>query len=366
MPNFRLMKFPGKLLTLLFLLVISVFIHFYSLNEIRVEEGYSTHFSPAFSRFLRYGLGWIPISIGDILYGSLVSWFIWKLFKAISRLWKKTIFQPKPLKDRVLNALVICTSVYIVFNVFWGINYDRQGIATQLGLKMGKYSKEDLVEMNCLLLEKVNASKAVLEKKHIVYPKNRELFEKTGDAYRNIASVYPFLKYDPASIKPSMWGWLGNYTGFTGYYNPFSGEAQVNTTVPKFLQPYIACHEVAHQVGYAKEMEANFVGYLAATSSSDTLFHYSCYLDLFLYTNRNLFLLDSVSAKLSRQELSPSVKTDLQEWIRFNRSHQSFAEPVIRWMYGKYLQGNKQPQGVMSYDEVTAFLIAYYKKFGRI
>jgi hypothetical protein len=79
-----------------------------------------------------------------------------------------------------------------------------------------------------------------------------------------------------------LWGWLGNYVGFTGYYNPFTGEAQVNTTVPKFLQPFTASHEVAHQLGYAKEMEANFVGYLAASHSTDTLFRYSVYLDLFL------------------------------------------------------------------------------------
>ena len=89
-----------------------------------------------------------------------------------------------------------------------------------------------------------------------------------------------------------MWGWLGNYSGFTGYYNPFTGESQVNSTVPVFTIPYTACHEVAHQLGYAKEMEANFAGYLAASTSDDNFFRYSVYLDLFRYANRNLFLLD--------------------------------------------------------------------------
>ncbi len=59
--------------------------------------------------------------------------------------------------------------------------------------------------------------------------------------------------------------WLGNYLGFTGYYNPFTGEAQVNTTVPQFLLPNIALHEMGHQIGYAKEDEANFSAYLAAS-----------------------------------------------------------------------------------------------------
>jgi hypothetical protein len=35
-------------------------------------------------------------------------------------------------------------------------------------------------------------------------------------------------------------------------------------------------------------------------------------------------------------------------------------------MYGKYLQNNQQPSGILSYDEVTGLLIAYYKKNGTL
>jgi hypothetical protein len=184
--------------------------------------------------------------------------------------------------------------------------------------------------------------------------------------YTNLSAVYPFIQYDPPSIKPAIWGWLGNYAGFTGYYNPFTGEAQLNTTAPKFIQPFVACHEVAHQVGYAKEMEANFIGYLAGSVSDDPLIKYSVYLDLFLYANRNLNRSDSNSARLYRKDLIPEVKADLEEWRRFNRLHRTPIEPIARWFYGKFLQGNQQPQGILSYDEVTAFLIAYYKKFRKI
>ena len=185
-------------------------------------------------------------------------------------------------------------------------------------------------------------------------------------AYTRLPSFYPFLKYQPVSVKPSVWSWLGNYMGFTGYYNVFTGEAQVNTLVPKFLQPFTTCHEVAHQLGYAKEMEANFVAYLAATASQDTLLHYSVYLDMFMYSNRNLFMSDSVAAKEFIEILIPAVKDDLKEWRTFNKKHRNPIEPVFRWVYGKYLEGNQQPQGVFSYDEVTGFIIAYYKKYGRI
>jgi hypothetical protein len=39
---------------------------------------------------------------------------------------------------------------------------------------------------------------------------------------------------------------------------------------------------------------------------------------------------------------------------------------MITWAYGKFLENNEQPQGILSYDAVTGFLMAYYRKFGEI
>ncbi len=362
------MKVQKKAIIAVFLLITCVLIHIYSSSETRVENGYTSHFFPAIAHFLRSLLGWIPVSIGDFLYGLVTIWLAWNLCRFLGRMFRKGKVPSRKtyLKESLFKAFIFCSIIYIIFNIFWGINYDRKGIASQIGLKMEKYSREDLEKMNGLLIEKINASKRSLIAAKVSYPSNKELYAKVAAAYQNISNTYPFLNYQPASIKSSMWGWLGNYTGFTGYYNPFTGEAQLNTTGPKFLHPYVACHEVAHQLGYAKEMEANFVGYLAASTSPDTLFLYSVYLDLFVYANRNLYFVDSTIARSYRKQLDTAVVADLKEWFEFNRRHESFIEPVFRWIYGIYLQGNSQPQGLLSYDEVTAFIISYYKKFGKI
>ena len=359
------MKMKKSLLFTLVLVVIAVGIHIYSDNAIRVENQYSTGIYPAFSRILRYLFGWLPFSFGDILYGAIILWLMWKLLWGIKTVFKRKLSWQNFTNwgGRTLNILLV---VYILFNLFWGINYNRVGIAAQLHLKMDKYSQEDLKMINGILVEKVNASKTVLVKGQVKYPANKELFTKVQQAYTNAEKIYPFLKYKPVSLKPSVWSWVGNYMGFTGYYNPFTGEAQVNTLVPEFLQPFTTSHEVAHQLGYAREMEANFVGYLSATASADTLLHYSVYLDLFMYSNRNLFDTDSAAAKKYRQQLIPDVMDDLKEWKRFNNKYRNPVEPVFRWIYGIYLRQNQQPQGVLSYDEVTGFIIAYYKKFRKI
>ena len=343
-------------------------IHIYCTNELRVEQGYSSHFSLNLSHLLRYIFGSIPFSVGDIFYGLFIAWII----RSIIRVVKDSKQSSKDHRLQVfifqlfLRLFTFCTSLYIIFNTFWGINYNRKGIAWQLGLKMEKYGTRDLKEMNCLLIDKINASKKLWIEQGARYPASKTIFQLVNEDYKKISVQYPFLQYEPSSIKPSLWGWLGNYTGFTGYYNPFTGEAQVNTTVPDFLRPFIACHEIAHQLGYAKEMEANFVGYLAASASPEPLIKYSVYLDLFTYANRNLFLIDSMSARLYRRDLDTAVINDYRTWFAFNKKHQSVVEPVVRWIYGKYLESNRQPQGLLSYDEVTAFIISYYKKFGRI
>ena len=362
------MKLNRRALVSVILLVLSLSVHLYSRNENRVETGYSNGFFLQFSHFLRLCFGKIPFSIGDILYGLLVCWLSWQLIKFFSGLYKKKGVAGKRefYRNTFYRVWVFCCSMYIIFNLFWGINYNRKGIAWQTGIGMKPYTASDLFSVNRLITEQVNHSKQQWLSQKKDYPGNPELFSIVNDAYAENAVAYPFLRYEQRSLKSSMWGWFGNYAGFTGYYNPFTGEAQVNTTVPRFLQPFIACHEVAHQIGYAKENEASFVGFLVAENSKNPLLQYSVYLELFMHVNSNLYAVDSLSAKKFRDSLMPAVKNDILAWREFNRQHRSFAEPLITWIYDKYLLGNEQPGGILSYDEVTGFVINYYKRSGRL
>jgi hypothetical protein len=354
-------KKKGILFLTLILLV--VLIRWYSSNFQRVEDGYATIVYPKISTFFRAILGWLPFSVGDILYGLLGLWLLIKLIKGVRNLFqRKTSW--KGVGKSFAKGVIILLAVYVSFNLLWGINYSRKGIAYQLKIEKDTVTTADVIKLNEFLVNKVNKTKLSLLIGKQDYPTNKQLFKRVEAAYQNLDSIYSFLQYSPKSIKSSMWGWLGNYLGFTGYYNPFTGEAQVNTTIPKFIQPFTTLHEVGHQLGYAKENEANFVGFLAGIHSADTLLQYSTYLDMFLYCNRNLYLLDTAAAKNFGKALIPQVKEDLKEWRKFNESHKSFAEPIIRWGYSHYLKRNNQPLGMRSYDAVTNFLVLYYKKEG--
>ena len=179
-----------------------------------------------------------------------------------------------------------------------------------------------------------------------------------------LAEKFSFLKYQPRSIKPSLFSYLGNYLGFQGYYNPFSGEGQVNTTVPRFLEPFVTAHEIAHQVGYARENEANFVAFLACRSSSSPGVKYSMYFDMYNYAIREVGRRDTLMVLSFNQKLHPQVTRDRQELREFFLKYKNPIEPIIMWGYGHFLKANNQPAGKETYNEVVSWLIAYYKKYG--
>jgi len=347
------------------LIAVAVLIKLFSFFPDAVEKYYSTGLYPFIARFLRLLLGWIPFSFGDVLYAIAGIYLLTKTISFIKKIFRKQI-NKQYLFYFFKKIIFIALIVYVVFNLFWGLNYDRKGVAYQLNLDIKKYSTEELTEILKLIVVKMNnldsasrLERNELKTKHI-------LFSKSIDSYTNLKKENNIFGYPSPSVKPSIFSYAGDYLGFTGYYNPFSGEAQVNTTVPVFVQPFTTCHEIGHQLGYAKENEANFAGYLSAKASGNAAFQYSAYFDLYLYAAKELYFRDSTLLVPLRESLKPSIRKDYRDLRLFYKKYENPFEPIINKMYGRYLKANQQPQGIMSYNEVIAWLIAYYKKTGEI
>lgn len=336
----------------------------FSLSGAAVEKYYSTGVYPYISSAQRIILGWIPFSIGDLFYAVAGVYLVYNLVKLIKTLVRRQATKVY-LKNVGLNFLTGVLTVYVVFNLLWGLNYNRRGIDYQLGLNSLDYNDDDLVTVSRLIAEKMNELQPASEKTRPPLNIKDHLFDNAVSAYKNLGQASP-IAYRFRSIKPSIFSYLGNYLGFTGYYNPFSGEAQVNTTVPLFVRPFTTCHEMGHQLGYAKESEANFAGYLSASASTDSSFLYSVYFEMFAYSARYLYYADSSALKQISEGLSPGVKKDIRELREFYLSYQNPIETAVDRLYSQYLIANQQPTGKMSYSEVIAMLIAYHKKYNKI
>ncbi len=343
------------------LFVLVLLIRFIQLYPQWIEEYYSITFFQKIAELLRLLAGWVPFSAGDILYAMAI---IWLLIKIILLLRKKFS------RNGFLQGLGVLVSrillIYIIFNFLWGLNYYRLGISYQLQLQPDSYNITDLKELTSLIINKANAARRSIGNNSFSYTSNKEIFEEAQQCYKAANNKYPFLAYKNRSVKSSLYGKLGNYMGFLGYYNPFTGEAQLNVTPPSFILPYTTCHEIAHQIGYASEGEANFVGYLAAKESQEKLFQYSLYFDLYTYANKALFVRDSIAAIKNNSLLDTLVLTDMKAYRKFVDSYKNPLEPIITRFYGSYLKANNQPKGVRSYNDIVAWLIAYKKKYGDI
>lgn len=356
----RLMKSRSWVL----IIILTILIKWVSWYPGWVERNYSLGLYPVISKVQRILFGWLPFSIGDLFYGFLVLVIIYKTFNLI-----KTIIQRKFNRPYFLTGLqqiiFFILFVYVFFNLLWGLNYDRKGIAQQLDLKVENYTIADLDTVTTIIQSRVNYyAQFVSEAQRDTFDKKKTLFAGGKEAYKAAAVTYPFLKYSGQSVKPSLYSYLGNYFGFQGYYNPFSGEAQVNTTIPRFLEPYVTTHEIAHQLGYAKENEANFVGFLACRAYDNHAFRYSAYFDIYNYALGEVIRQDTALARSFQSKLDPQVKKDQLEFRDFFRRYKNPIEPIIAWGYGQFLKANNQPSGKRSYNEVITWLIAYYKKFG--
>ena len=336
-------------------------LHLLVLQPLWIENIYSTHIYPPVSSLLRILTGWIPFSIGDIVYASV---FIWFLVKTIRFFVKKPTWQKFFLSLR--NLLVKCLWVYVFFLLLWGLNYYRYGIGYKMSLIPDRYSTQDLITVTAQLRDQLNASRRLMDSLHINYTDDKTTFKKAITLYDTAKTIYPYLNYAQADVKKLLSGAIGNYAGFLGYYNPFTGEAQVNTKVPAFIIPFTTCHEIGHQLGFASESEASFVGYLVINSGHFPVFKYSAYFDLFGFANGELFSRDSVAAKQNIMLLDTLVKKDYAEYRQYLKAYQNPISPLLTKLYGDYLKVHNQPKGIESYDEVVAWVIAYYKKNNRL
>jgi hypothetical protein len=341
----------------------AVSIRWFSSDPSRVEGWYSGRVYPPVSRFMRGLTGSLPVSLGDVFYGFLVVWLLWLTVRAFRNLRREGwgLFFKKSFWGRSLTVLL---AFYVAFNLSWGLNYDRLGIAHQLGLEPEVSDTAGLKGLAEELLLATNRYASASDTLRSL--ETEDLVRRTLLAYREAQRGFPFLGYHPPSVKASLFGPLGNHLGYTGYYNPFSAEAQLNDAIPRVLKPFVLCHEVAHQLGYARESEANFVGFLAGRSSNDSVFLYSAFFDMFLYANGALFAQDSAQSRRNLALLDTAARRDLAELRAFRQRYQGPVERVIDVVYDRFLKWNRQPQGRASYSQVVGWLLAYRRKNGSL
>lgn len=305
---------------------------------------------------MRYSLGFIPLSIGDLLYAVLVISIIAWISRRIQGKFRK----PKHWIPDTLAALSI---IYFCFHLFWGFNYYRLPLHLSLEIE-NEYTTEKLIKLTRNLINQSNELHAQLAKSdsskvEFDYSKD-ELFKITLDGYTNIKREYPKLEYTGSSLKRSLYSLPLTYMGFNGYLNPLTNEAQVNTIIVPYKIPTTASHEVGHQLGFAKENEANFIACLVTMNHPNTHFRYSGYTFALRYCLSELYRRDQKKLEELTKLIKPGVLENYREVDRFWLAHKNPFEPIFQATYNRYLIVNNQADGMKSYSYVVALLVNYF------
>lgn len=324
-----------------------------------IEVYYSRGIYPHIARVLRSTLGWMRVSVGDLIYGFLIFLLLRFLLRFIRKIYRRSPGWAYGIFD--LGASI--SIFYLVFYSFWGLNYSRIPVAQDLGLQAEKYSIEKIE----LLTDKLMARTSLLHRQlsdhdslPVVLPYEKsEIMGMTPSGYEELASRLEQYRYDTPSIKKSLFSLPLTYMGFAGYLNPITGEAQVDALIPSISFPMTCSHEVAHQLGIAYEDEANFIGFLSAALHEDPYFNYSAMVFALRYALSDIRRYDEELFKDYLESMPPGVLKNMRETDEFWQSYENPLEPLFKWFYDRYLKYNHQEDGLETYNQVIELMISF-------
>ena len=222
-----------------------------------------------------------------------------------------------------------------------------------------------MIDLSSYLINQLNTTHLEITKSDTLKVENpysqREMYKLARNGYDNLSEKLPQFTYKFGTAKSSLMSLIQSYNGTSGYLNPLTGEAQVNSRIPKTGFPTTTCHEMAHQIGFAAENEANFVAFLATVSNDDIYFQYAAYRMATLYTIFELRKRDPQQHKELYQKINIGIKKDFRASSEFWDAYENPFEPIFKKGYNAYLKSNKQTKGINSYNYVVDLLVNYYK-----
>ncbi|GET45904.1 DUF3810 domain-containing protein [Capnocytophaga felis] len=316
------------------------------------ETFYSRNIYPYIAKTLHFAFGWIPFSFGDVFYTILGGFAVYFVIKNRKKIWKKPIW----FADKAFLFIFI---LFFCFFTLWGFNYFRISLSESLKIDT-KYTKEALFQVTEKYILQANDFHKLLAENDSVKVNfqitHREIYEIAQKNFPlDIENMTDFSSFK--SIKPSLYSLFLTYMGYSGYINPFTNEAQVNGKLIGYSTPITACHEIAHQMGYAAEEEANYIGYLAAKSSDNLYFKYSASIFALRYLLNEVYKFAPEKYEEMKARIRPGIFQNYAETRNFWKQYENRAEPVFKKSYDTFLKANKQQQGIESYNLVVGLLV---------
>lgn len=270
-------------------------------------------------------------------------------------------------------SLVMTLNCFILYH---GSTFSEKYFTQLDGYDVQKeYSLEELVALREHVVHKCNTLSKMVERDadgNIVYQGNMAAEAKS--AMKNLGETYDILSGFYPNPKPLLYSDFMSQQYMTGYYFPFSMEANYNDVMYLMNMPATFCHELAHLKGFIYEDEANFIAYLACIGSGDLVFEYAGYLSVLNYIDNDFYksIGKDKERYLAEMEILPQVHKDnifltQEEWDRIEDKAVLSTETVDALsdsFTDTTLKLNGVSDGMVSYSRVVKLLLQYYDIYG--
>lgn len=357
-----LKKLNQKILFLLLIIILQFVLVQIGKSSHSFLQLYSTSFYPKYNQSLIQFSSRFNFSIGELFYLIFFIGLISIVLKTIrfkvynDRInWRKTL----------INLLVICNVFYFLFNISWSFNYSKKSFTNDFYLESLSIDELKYMAENELALAKLYREKS-LEDENGVFKLKLSEQDLEKEIIKNQFSLYglPFLQsqyfVELENIKPSIISEGLSYLGVLGYYNPFTAEANYNQKSTQLDRPFTIAHELAHQIGYAPENEANFIAYIIADQSDNDDLKYAAHYKTLMNVLRQIIQVDPEFVKNKIDNFSDKMQRDRENEIAHAQKYLGLANDAFSNLNDTFLKANNQ-EGISSYSKYTLYVGAYYR-----
>ena len=335
------------------LVFITIFLLTLTINKtsvINIENIYPLIYTQWFS-VLSFAFICPSIAIGDIIY------ILFPLFVIIY------FFRIERRRDRFYFIVKIPIIIYCFFYWSWGFNYNLN--SEFKSLKTNEYSTKDLHSTTQYYIKKTNDLQVELSKSIENKVESKlSFYQIKNECVKSIKKsnwMFKNKQINSFPVKKSLFSTPLSYMGFSGYINPFTLEANINYNIPDISIPVTISHEIAHQIGYAFEDEANYIAIETLSKSKNNYLRYSGNLMAVQYLLAEIRKVDPELHKVYIKYLNIGVIKNIQQKNDYNLKYQNKYESFFKKNYDIFLKTNNQKAGIKTYSLVVDLLINNYQ-----
>ncbi len=329
-------------------------------------------FARGIFRIIAFPVEWLmsvfPFSVTELVVLALVPAVLVLLVCWIFRI-RRSSSKKKTVERGIRFVAWVLALVALVFMVMDGANFSRYPLTRLLDLpEEGRYTGEQLAAVMADLGKKASGVRLELAEDETGCSVLSESLSDTllagPGCYDSLREQYSFLTSGVWRVKAVALSHQWSYTGYTGVYCPWLGEASVNVDVPPCELGHTILHELAHTMGFAKEDECNFLGYLAAVSSGRNDFAYSGYLAAWTYCSNALYRYDKDLWRQVYAQCGAGMRRDIKAKQMYWKQFEGKVMDSSQTVNDAFIKVNGVKSGTLNYGEMVALLMKYYDKQG--